>query len=178
MFVASLTGLGGTGGRNFLYRDLNLSTSTTGSLISTGSCLTGMGISFSANVIRHASGKNRHTWGSQKSKGMQVCNLPAAKSNTDLVLAWRLKIPSSASGWVCFRPAHQALSSHSGPAHKHKQKKLLAQLETVISYQRLVWRKWPTSLVRSSFLYKVGTFFMFSMSLVDRNEKCCSLQDR
>lgn len=42
-----LTGLGGTGGMNFLYRDLDLSTSTTGSLISTGSCFTGMGISFS-----------------------------------------------------------------------------------------------------------------------------------
>lgn len=50
--VFSLTGLGETGGMNFLYRDLNLSTSTTGSLISTGSCLTGMGISFSAKVTR------------------------------------------------------------------------------------------------------------------------------
>lgn len=45
----------------------------------------------------------------------------AAKSGTDLVLAWRQMIPSSASGWACSRLAHPALSSHNGPANKHEQ---------------------------------------------------------
>lgn len=46
--TTTLTGLGRTGGTNFLYRDLNLSASATGSLSSTGSCFTRTGISFSA----------------------------------------------------------------------------------------------------------------------------------
>lgn len=44
-FFLKLTGLGGTGGMNFLYRDLDLSASIIDSLNSTGSCFTGMGIS-------------------------------------------------------------------------------------------------------------------------------------
>lgn len=49
------------------------------------------------------------------------CNVNAAKSGPDLVLAWRQAIPSSASGLACSRLAHPALSSHSGPANKHQQ---------------------------------------------------------
>lgn len=53
--VIRLTGLGRMGGMNFLYRDLNLSASIVGSLNSTGSCFTRIGISFSGRHQKNGS---------------------------------------------------------------------------------------------------------------------------
>lgn len=108
----------------FLYRCLNLSASIIGSLFSSGSCFTGMGISFSARQqvnIQTLLPSTGTTLDINCINGA-IVTVSVWSVEPDLVLPWQQKSPSSSSGSACSRLARLVQSSHRWATVKARSK--------------------------------------------------------